>query len=391
MNTSQASPEKLERLTRLLQLDPTNQSLRRRCIDAASALGQFDLLVQLADSSLEANSRDAEALFARATGLIGQQQYRSALEALKSAEEIAGPDGAILMNIGLCHYCLGEFEQAKVHLDECYRAGMRTPGLLRLLVSSCHHIGMLDEGVRIAHENDTAAESDGGLAGVYALLYLDADDAMRASRWARVALQANPKSIDGRVTEAMLSIARMQTERAKQMLESVVEDAPTTGRAWVGLGVLHLLERRLDRAKEHLVRGTELMPDYVGSWHVLGWIEILSGELDAAEQALQRAVEVDGDFAEAHGSLAIVAAARGEREHARQLIEAALKLDSECFSAKLADAFLDNQSGDAGRTQKLMLDAVTNLATKDTSALGKLLLKTVQSSASAPRTIRSAS
>jgi tetratricopeptide (TPR) repeat protein len=371
-----ASADKLGRLRQLLQADPTNASLRRECVDLAMQTGQYEIVVQLADSALGAAPADASALFDKATGLIGQRAYQPALEVLRQLEPAATADNAVRMNMALCCYCLGDFAAAKQHLDACRAAGVRTPGMVRMLVSSCHHLGLFEQAVSLAADYEAAASTDAGAAGVVALLYLDADDPMRAAKWAALALKLNPKSLDGRVVEAMLLTARAQTERARQMLESVVEDAPTTARAWVGLGSLSLLAQQPDAAKQQLRRGLELMSEYVGAWHLLGWAQLVSGDLSTAAQSFERALALDPDFAEAHGGLASIAATQGAVPRARELIETAFRLDPDCLSAKAAQAVLLGRSGRQAQAQSLFADAVGELAAKNNTALAKLLLKT---------------
>jgi len=376
---STASADKLGRLRKLLQADPTNASLRRQCVDLATQTGQYEIVVQLADSALAAAPADTRALFDKATGLIGQRAYRPALDLLRQLEPAAAADSAVRMNVALCCYCLGDFASAKQHLDGCRAVGVKTPGMLRMLVSSCHHLGLLDEAVSIAGENEAAASSDAGLAGVFALLYLDADDPLRAAKFAGIALRLNPKSLDGRVTEATLLTARAQTERAQQMLEGVIEDAPTTARAWIGLGSLSLLAQQLAAAKQQLRRGLELMPEFVGAWQLLGWAQLVSGELIAAAETFERARALDPDFAETHGGLATVAAIRGEDQRARELIDTALRLEQDCLAAQVAQAVLLGRSGRPAQAQELIANAVAGLAAKDGIALSKLLLRTHKS------------
>jgi tetratricopeptide (TPR) repeat protein len=368
--------DRLGRLQQMLQTDPANAVLYRQCVDLATRAGRFDLVVQLADALLAVHPADAAALFDQATGLIGQRDYRAALGSLQRIGPPRAAEGAVLANMGLCCFCLGDFESAKHHLDECYAGGVRSAGVLRLLVSACHHVGALDDALRIARENEPMAAGDAALAGVYSLLYLDADDAARASNWAKTALRLNPKSVDGRVTEATLLTARLQTDRARQMLEGVIEDAPATGRAWIGLGTLALLDQRLDVAQQQLRRGLELMPSHVGSWHLFGWAQLVSGDLGAAERTFQHALQMDRNFAETHGALATIAALRGETQSAQALINIARKLDAESMAARYAQAVLSRRSGQTDQAHSAVLELVQGLAAKDGSALSRLLLKT---------------
>ena len=368
-----AAAAKVERLVNLLRLDPGNESLRRDCVGQAMQAGRFDLAVVAAEIALARDASNAGALFDKSNALIGQREFSAALDVLKSVEELAGPDPAILTNQALCHYALGEFAHAKALAMQCYEREVRTPGLLRLLVSSCHHLGDLEEAVKVACANEEAATADAPLAGVYALLFLDADDVARASRWAGVTLRLNPQSVDGRVTQATLLTARMQVDAARSMYESVVDDVPGNARAWIGLGSLALLEQDLEGAKRLLARGVELMPTHVGSWHVLAWAQLVSGDIDQAERNFEHALQLDRNFSESHGGIASVAALRGQRERAERAVEIARRLDPECFSARFAAAVLADRSADGSHGRKMILNVAAAMGEKDKSALGKFL------------------
>ena len=212
-------------------------------------------------------------------------------------------------------------------LEAAYRAGERSSGLLRLLVSTYHYLGLLNEAIAIAKENPQAAAADPALAGVYALAYLDANQAQSAARWATKALAADPNSIDGLTVQATLDASRMHVAHAQERFERVLQLSPENGRAWVGLGTLALLDRNLPRARELLTRGVELMPTHVGSWLVLAWVHLFSRELDSAEQVLQKAAQLDRNFSEVQGGLAAVAALRGDVQGAERGIEVALRLE----------------------------------------------------------------
>ncbi len=368
--TEQAT--KLDRFIGLLKNDSGNASLRHRCVELAVAIRKFDLVVDLANAGLAQNPADDAARFELATGLIGQGHYREALKVLEKLAVTSQDAVGVRSNIALCRYCLGDFEQALPHLEFCYTANERSSGLVRLLVSSYHHLGRVDEAIVVAEANAAAAGSDSALAGVYALLFLDADDAAKAMRWAKTALDLDPKSVDGRVTRATLLTARMQLDEARSLFNDVVADAPNAGRAWIGLGTLALLERDLAAARQHMMRGLELMPMHIGSWHVLAWTNLLSNDLDGADRAFQTALAGDRNFSESHGGLAVIAAMRGDRAVAQERLRTALRLDAGCLSAKFAQALLEG-SDDPARAREIIRAAAADLGAKDGSALAQLL------------------
>jgi tetratricopeptide (TPR) repeat protein len=364
---------RLQRLLVFRREDPRNVRLYRDCVATALQCQAFDVVVELAQEQLKLGIDPAAARFDWATGLMGQQDYAAALLQFSHLSEDAQRQPGVLLDQGLCHYCLGQYEQALAPLESCHGQGDRSPGLLRLLISTLHHLGRLTQALPIARDAAPLAAADAALAGVLALLYLDADDTVKARQWARTALQLHPQSVDGRVAQATLLTTRLQKDRARSLLEEVVAQFPETARAWLGLGALALLDQDLAQAKAHLQRSLELMPGHVGSWLVLGWAHMMHGELPAAEQMFERALTVDRNFAEVHGSLASVAALRGEEPRARALLEVARRLDAECASAVFAEAMLRARAGDPAQAQHMVTEKIASLGQGDGSPLAQLL------------------
>jgi tetratricopeptide (TPR) repeat protein len=371
METSQA--QKLSQLQGLLRADPGNQRLARECIDLALQTGEYAAALSELDAVLAVSPADLRSRFDRATALIGQRQYAAAVEALRGIVRDKPDLTAAWINLGLCHYCLNEYGEARTALDAAYQAGDRSADLLRLLVSTYHHLGLINEAVALADANTQFPSPNAALAGVYALAYLDANQPSKAARWMGKALSANPDSIDGLTVQATLNAARMLTAHAKEQFERVLELAPNNGRAWIGLGAIALLSRDLPRARELLTRGVELMPRHVGSWHVLAWVNLLSGDLDAAQRIFEQSLELDRNFAETHGGLASVAALRGETAAAERGIKVALGLNSGCLSAQFARSALMARGGDAAGAAQLIKGKLRGLAPNDDSLLSRTI------------------
>lgn len=306
------------------------------------------------------------------------RDHSGARDILLRLESMDPVPPAVRTNLALCHYCLAEYDAARLVAERAYQDGARDAGTLRLLISSCHHLGMIDEARAIANANPGVAKSDGALAGAYALLYLDADDARSAGRWARAALASHPDSIDGLVVDATVATAQMDLERAARHYERVLELAPGTGRAWLGLGMLSMLTRDMDAAKSNIARGLEYLPEHVGSWHALAWAHLLSGETAQAEKAFNRALELDRNFAETHGGLAALAALHGDRAAAQRSIEVARRLDPQCLSANFAESVLTGQAGDPEKARQTIMDAAASLAGRHGNALARLIDKAIR-------------
>lgn len=372
---STADASRLQRLKQLLAVDPGNARLARDCVDLALRAGDFDFVLDRALRTLSSAPEDRQALFDRASALIGKRGYQEAAQALRSLLEHAPGITPAWINLGLCCYLEGDYVGARAALDAAYAAGDRSPDLLRLLVSSYHHLGLMDEAVALADANPAPPGCGAALPGVYALLYIDASQPKPAWRWAAAALAADPDCVEGLVAQATLHAAEMKVSRARQGYARALEVAPATGRAWVGLGMLALLEQDFTGAKEQLTRGLEAMPGHVGSWLVLAWAHLIVNELDDAERVLRHALELDRNFAETHGTLASVLAMRGDREGAEREVELAQRLDPEGLSAHHARSVLIAQAGDSAGARRLIQSAARSLSPGDGSPLARLLEK----------------
>ncbi len=370
--------ERYQRLRRLFEADRANLRLRRDCLDAATAAGDYDYLRDEADRALADAPGDPMALFDAANARIGLREYDVARDMLVRLQAMDPTPPAIHTNLALCHYCLRDYDAARGAATQAYEAGARDAGTLRLLVSSYHHLGLMDQARAIADENEGTAREDGPLAATYALMYLDADDARSAFRWAKAALARNPDSVDALVVDATVATAQMDLARAGRHYGRVLELAPRTGRAHLGLGSLAMLSRDFAGAKEHVTRALDELGKHVGTWHLLAWAHVMSGEIAEAEKAFQHALELDRNFAETHGGLAAVAAIRGDRATAEREMEVARRLDPQCLSATFTQAVLDAKAGNADKARQTIMDAAVGLSGRQSSALARLIDKAIR-------------
>jgi tetratricopeptide (TPR) repeat protein len=357
-----AGESKLAPLLGLLESDPRNPRLRSKCLQLALDHADYATALRVADGSLELQPDDREALFGEATALIGRRDYAAAIPLLAILKVRAPASTAVLQNLGLCHYCLGDHEKAETELQNAFQAGECSAGLLRLLVSSRHHLGKLAEALSVAGSNAEAARQDPALSGVYSLAYLDAGQTARASIWARRALELDPDCVDALVVEGTSLAARTATaQAATECFVHALAKSPDTGRAWVGLAALALLRQDLPEALARSKRGVELMPTHVGSWHVLGWTHLLADDLASAQSAFQRALELNPNFSESQGSLAAVAALRSDAATAERLATLARRLDPACLSAEFTRAVLAKHAAEPERARAIPLAALPRL------------------------------
>jgi tetratricopeptide (TPR) repeat protein len=336
MNVS-ASHSKFESLRRYFDADPDNARLRRDCVDAAVAAGEFGFIRELAEKRLASMPADPEAQFDRATALIGLKDFAGAIDALRPLDAtIPG----VRFNTGLCLFMLGNYAEARPYFSAGYDAGERSAGQLRLYIRALHFIGDFDTATAIIKDNSALIASDSELAGVCAMLAVDTSDIVAGKRFAQISLAGNPNNIDALVAAGTLSSVEMQFPQARAAYERALEVQPENSRAWVGLGMLAMGDRNFPAAIAQLERGLATMPGHIGSWHALAWAHLFGGDIDAAEKVFTHALELNRNFSESHGALGVIAAMRGDRASAERFIEIAERLDPKGMTAKYASTLL---------------------------------------------------
>ena len=205
MPTSPQNREQLRQLEHSLAVDPGNLRLFTDCAELALRFEDYEALLRAANARLRLHPMDVAALSARAQALLAKGELgRAAVELEKVA--VARPtDSAAQQDLGFCYYCQGEFEWAREPLERALQLGERGAGLLRLLISTWRHLGLLGKAEALAATNTAVAETDAGLAGGYALLYLDLKREGAAREWARRALAIDPECADALAAERALS------------------------------------------------------------------------------------------------------------------------------------------------------------------------------------------
>jgi tetratricopeptide (TPR) repeat protein len=357
-STRAAADARLAKLKRWLAQDPANARLRRDCLDTARAAGDYTYIKELAEERLAAAPGDSEALFDRATALIGLRDFQGAIAILRGLDtSIPG----VRFNLGLCHTLLGQYAESRPLLAAGYEAGERSADSLLLYLQSLHHLGEYEAAAEVVNSNEVEFRSSAALAGHAAMLFVDHGDKAAAGRWIKTALDLDPDNVGGLVAQGILLSEAFDVPAAIPVFERALARAPETGRAWLGLGSMVLLAQDLPRAADHFARAIQLMPTHLGSWHLFAWTHLVGGNIDEAERAFQQAMQIDRTFSETHGGLAVIAAIRRDRAAAERGIEIAERLDSNCNSSQYARAVLAGNEGGPEAFRQALLDGASAL------------------------------
>lgn len=362
VSTVASNASRLDRLIPLLRAEPDNLALHRECVDLAMRGGDFPRALELVDARLTRHPEDPESLFARSNALIGMKHFEQAIEVLRELDARGVAPQAVLQNLMTCHYALQQYATVRVCGERLIASGEASPDVLQLFISSLHFLGEIDEAVKLANQYADVAATHARLAGSCALVYLDVNDMANAAMHAARALQLNPDSIDGLLVDASLAAVELRNEQAFQQYSRVLDLAPRTGRAWLGLGLLATLAQDFTRARELLARATEFLPTHIGSWHARAWAHLFSGDMEGAEGHFRHALELDRNFAESHGAIAAILAMKGDRAGAEHEIELAERLDRNSMTSQYARAILLAQASGPEARDEFIRNAVRMFA-----------------------------
>jgi tetratricopeptide (TPR) repeat protein len=375
MNQDIASAARLEKLVPLLRSDPDNLPLHRECMELAMRGREYARALDLVDARLTRHPVEAESLYSRTNALIGLGRHAEALVILKQLEDQGVSLEAVWQNLATCHFKLEQFENARAYAEKLLAATSPSANTLFIALTSLHQLGEMDEAVKLADAHAEFAESDGTLAGAYALMYLDAEQTPKAIKFADIALVKNPDNICGLLVKASEATAELDTEVATRQYSRVLELSPEAGRAWLGIGLLTMLSGDYAKAQEQLARATQLMPTHLGSWHSLAWAHFFAQDLAGAEKYFAHALKLDRTFGESHGAMAAMHAIKGDIASAEREIEIAERLDRRGGSAQFARAMLVARSQGPEASRQFIRTAVRALATRASGKPRDVLMK----------------
>jgi Flp pilus assembly protein TadD len=209
MNDSSSPREQLSKLERFLSVDPGNLRLFTDCAALAVQLEDYEALLRAANTRLRLRPTDIPAASARAKALLAKGDFQRAAAEFEKVVIAQPADPVVQQDLGLCYFSLDDFEWARAPLEAALELGERNTGLLRLLISTWHRLGMLPKAEELASANSESARTDAALAGAYARLYLDLNRAAEANEWAKQALSLDSENVDA------LAVDRALAQRAR--------------------------------------------------------------------------------------------------------------------------------------------------------------------------------
>ncbi len=139
---------------------------------------------------------------------------------------------------------------------------------------------------------------------------------------------------EGDVAEVKIDLANAwsragRTQRARRILENVVDEHPENAKAWYNLGVLAEKMQKRKRAMKLYQRALRHDAGFVSAHVNYGVLLVKQGNLGRARTHFQGALRLDPQKTMAYNGLAMIALRRGQVGDARRDLEQSLELDQD--------------------------------------------------------------
>lgn len=335
MQTPVTIQDTIARHEAYLESDPANLLLRLDLGDLYHRAGRTKEAIGCYEECLLQDPGCVSARSRLASVMITQHRFAEAESALRDLLSKGETDAALTHNLGLSLYYQERWDEARKCFEDAAAQGLQIPTNFAYLARTLHHLGSMPEAIDNCRRwaelaPDTASKS------YLALLYMDSNDTERARQLALEVVAQAPHDVNANVVLGVSSTEKQDMAAARAHFHAVLRQEDHNGRAWLGLGLVHLYEGEHEKAIEALERATHIYAHNAGAIVALGWAKLSAKDPVGAEQVFEQAIRVDRSFAESHGGLASALALQQKIDRAREEIKIARRLNPLGFGAEFA-------------------------------------------------------
>ena len=339
MPSQQELEQAIQRYEKYAQADAGNVLLQLNLGDLYHQAGRFDDAIARYEQCISQEPHNKVARSRLASVMISQHRFADAEKALRDVMASGESDAALIHNLGLALYYQERWEEARQCFQDAAVRGLNVPVNFAYLARTLHQLGLMPEAIE-AGQRWMALAKDARSKSYLALLYMDDNDIAKGHELAADVLRESPDDVDANVVAGAYSMERQEAQDARARFETALRYDKENGRAWLGLGLVHLYDQEHTQAIEALENAARIFPDNPGIVVTLGWAKLIAKDAAGAERVFEQALRVDRNFSESHGGLAAALAFQGKLDRAQEEINLAKRLDPRSFGADIAKTAL---------------------------------------------------
>ena len=297
---------------------------------------------------LRDNPQSVEALDLIARGHLAMGADRLAIEALGEALALEPESAGIAVRLAALLIRSNQPEQAVEVLMRSIESGNDTVDAVRLLTQASMMLGNWEQAEQLAQRLQSFEGQQSASQHVLGLVYKNRQQNQESIAAFRRAHDLDPAVSEPVVALVQIYLENRQPDRAREFLNSVVEENPGNARAYQMLGQLSLSEDDMPAAIRYLERATAADPRLDSAYLQLASIYLGENQLDKAQDILEKGLtELPANLKLAM-NLALTVERQGDIDRAIELYENLLQASPGIMVAKnnLASLLLDHR-GDA--------------------------------------------
>jgi tetratricopeptide (TPR) repeat protein len=223
----------------------------------------------------------------------------------------------------------GDLERALASLEGLAPDQIRDPRFFTYRASVLLAAGSVEEAGRDLDRALKLAENDSDALALQAIVAVARNETDKALSTARRAVAAGPKSATAQIALSYAQQARFDLEGARASLEKAVQLEPTDALAWARLAEIRSSLGHLDASLAAARKATELEPNLARTQTVLGYAYLTQVKTGAAREAFGKATKLDQADPLPRLGLGLAEIREGHLTEGSKEIEVAVSLDPE--------------------------------------------------------------
>ena len=304
--------------------------------DVAGARERVDVFKKAARGSVAP-------LYLDALVLSGEGKLNEARDAAQNALRYAPDYPPLLVLAGTLAMQQRNLVQAEEYLTKATRA-VPNSYAQRLLVGTLLQAGKPQRAKEFLTPLLEARPDDPGLLSLSAEIAMGQGDYQRATELYSKAVSADPQNVARQTRLGQAYIGSGDVEQGVQLLESATQSGSKDIQADMSLVALHMNRRETDKAKTVLEALIQKQPDNPIVHNMKGLVLLASRDDEGASKSFERALELQPTFFPAAANLAQMDVRQGNQKAALGRYQSVLQKDPKQEQALLATVLLLQQS-----------------------------------------------
>ena len=307
-------------------IDPSNIIAARGLAGVANQLGDYNLLTQVANTTLGRHPDLSDAYFWRGLAELHQQQEDKADADLQTAIQKDPNNSLAAEELGALRLTQNRVPQGKALLEQALASNPNAARALRILVAYDLHQNQPGDALARVQQQIAKAPSNSDMYDLLSELQIRAGKAPEAIAAAQKAMQLNPTDGAAVVDYTRAQMMQGNVQAATAQWKNWTTSHPNDARADSILGALEEAQGDTQSATDYYKKALAIQPDQPVAANNLAYLMMESGQdIDVALSLAQTAHRGMPNSPNTADTLAWAYYYKGTYASARDLLEAALK------------------------------------------------------------------